>query len=165
MINFVQNYFLRKNLESLKPLPIKQFSGNNIGILFNADRTDKDQLQQLIKKNFGVNSSQISFLGYSKHNYGKTEKPTFIFTQKDFTLYGKPNSEPITVFLNQNYKLLFNFFGENELCLENVAKLTQAKLKVGLSESNDKINDLLLALDSKNLDFFKESSKYIKHII
>jgi len=61
--------------------------------------------------------------------------------------------------------LLFNYFGKDELCLEVLALLTEAKLKVGFQEANERVNDLLLNVDSENLDFFKESSKYIKQII
>lgn len=165
VLTSIQNFFLNKKLESSKSSKLDDFAGSKIGILFNDDVSDKYQLQQLIEKNFDVDPSEINFLGFSRHRYDRVEKPGFVFIQKDFSLFGQPKSEVINNFTRHKYKLLFNFFGEEELCLEIVAQLTEAKLKVGLSESNEKINDLLLALDSKNLDFFKESSKYIKHII
>jgi predicted nucleotidyltransferase len=140
-------------------------TGTKIGILFNDDVSDKYQLQQLIEKNFDVKSTEIHFLGFSRHRYDRVEKPDFVFIKKDFSMFGQPKSEVISEFMSHDYKLLFNFFGKDELCLEIVAQFTKAKLKVGLNESNQKINDLSFALDSRNLDFFKESSKYIKQII
>ncbi|WP_093366874.1 DUF6913 domain-containing protein [Psychroflexus sediminis] len=165
MLNSIQTYFLRKNLESSKPPKINDKPGSKIGVLYNDDVSDRYQLQQLIEKNFKVKTSEINLLGFSRHRYDRVEKPDFVFIKKDFSLFGQPKSETITEFLSHKYKLLFNFFGKDELCLEIVAQHTEAKLKVGLHESNEKVNDLLLALDSKNLDFFEESSKYIKHII
>lgn len=165
MLKPIQNFFLEKKLESLKSGKTKDFSGNKIGVLFNDDRSDKYQLQQLVEKNFDIEPSEIFFLGFSRHRYDRVEKPDFVFIQKDFSLFGKAKTMAIENFTGHKYKLLFNFFGKDELCLEIVAQLTQAKLKIGLQESNPEINDLILALDSKNLDFFKESSKYIKHII
>ncbi|MBZ9778102.1 hypothetical protein LB452_04115 [Psychroflexus sp. CAK8W] len=165
MLTSIQNFFLNKKLETIKPSKLDNFGGSKIGILFNDDVSDRYQLQQLIEKNFDVDPSEINFLGFSRHRYDRVEKPDFVFIQKDFSLFGQPNSEVITDFISQKYKLLFNFFGSDELCLEIIAQLTEAKLKVGLNESNEKISDLLLAVDSKNLDFFKESSKYIKQII
>jgi len=165
VLTSIQNFFLNKKLETIKPPKLDNFEGSKIGILFNDDASDRYQLQQLIEKNFDVEPSGINFLGFSRHRYDRVEKPDFVFIQKDFSLFGQPNSEVITDFISQKYKLLFNFFGRDELCLELVSQLTEAKLKVGLNESNEKISDLLLAVDSKNLDFFKESSKYIKQII
>jgi hypothetical protein len=156
---------LKKKLDSRKSAYSAEMTGTKIGILFNDDVSDKYQLQQLIEKNFDVKSTEIHFLGFSRHRYDRVEKPDFVFIKKDFSMFGQPKSEVISEFMSHDYKLLFNFFGKDELCLEIVAQSTKAKLKVGLNESNQKINDLSFALDSRNLDFFKESSKYIKQII
>lgn len=165
MVNSLQTYFLNKKLESNKSEKASEIKGSKVGILFNDDVSDKYQLQQLIEKNFDVKPSGIYFLGFSRHRYDRVEKPDFVFIQKDFSIFGQPKSKVISEFVNRDYKLLFNFFGKNELCLEIVAQLTKARLKVGLNESNAEINDLSLAVDSRNLDFFKETSKYIKQII
>lgn len=165
MFSSVQTYFLKKRLNSSISSESVDFSGHKLGVLFNEDNSDKNQLQELIVKSFDVDASEINFLGFSRQTYDGEIKQDFVFTKKDFSLFGQPKSDVINDFLNCNYKFLFNFFGKNEHYLENVAQLTQAKLKVGLLESNEKINDLLLDLNSKDLNFFEESSKYIKHII
>ncbi|WP_410175086.1 DUF6913 domain-containing protein [Psychroflexus curvus] len=164
MLNSVQTYFIKKNLKPSKS-PMTGDRMSMVGVLFNADVSDRNQLREHIEHNFDEDSSKLIFLGFSRKNYEKEKKSNFIFTKKDFSLLGQPRSEVITEFLKHNYKLLFNFFGENEHYLENIAQLAQANLKVGLCESSEKINDLLLDLESKDLRFFEESSKYIKHII
>lgn len=165
MFYSIQTFFIKKKTESLESSYEVDFKGTKIGVLFNSDVSEKHQLQQLIQDNFEVDASEINFLGFSRKNYNKIIKPDFVFEKKDFTLLGQPKSEVITEFLNHNYKLLFNFFGKNEFYLETVAQQAKSKLKVGLSGSNEKVNDLLLALDSKDLSFFEVSSKYIKQII
>lgn len=164
MLNSIQTYYLNKKLETKPPhQPLEKFD-KKVGVLFNDDVSDRYQLQQLVVSNFDIEPSQIQLLGFSRHRYDKVEQPDFVFIQKDFSLFGEPKSEVISKFINFKYQYLFNFFGQDELCLELVALLTQANLKVGLAESNERINDLSFALETKNLDFFKESSKYIKHI-
>jgi hypothetical protein len=165
VLNSIKTHFLHKSLSSKRSILAEESVGDKVGILYNDDIADKYQLQQLVEKNFKINSEDISFLGFSRHRYDKVEKPEYVFTTKDFTLFGKPKSKAIDEFLKTNYKLLFNYFGKDELCLEVLALLTEAKLKVGLQEADERVNDLLLNVDSKNLDFFKESSKYIKQII
>jgi hypothetical protein len=165
VLNSIKTHFLHKSLSSKRSILAEESVGDKVGILYNDDIADKYQLQQLVEKNFKINSEDISFLGFSRHRYDKVEKPEYVFTTKDFTLFGKPKSKAIDEFLKTNYKLLFNYFGKDELCLEVLALLTEAKLKVGFQEANERVNDLILNVDSKNLDFFKESSKYIKQII
>ena len=165
MLNSIKTHFLHKSLSSKRSILAEESVGDKVGILYNDDIADKYQLEQLVEKNFKINSEDISFLGFSRHRYDKVEKPEYVFTTKDFTLFGKPKSKAIDDFLKTNYKLLFNYFGKDELCLEVLALLTEAKLKVGFQEANERVNDLLLNVDSENLDFFKESSKYIKQII
>lgn len=165
MLHSIQTYFLKKNLKSSKTLVTRDRKGSKVGVLFNEDVSDRGQLQEHIEHNFDVKDSELIFLGFSRRSYEGEKTPNLVFTKKDFSLFGQPKSEVITEFLTHDYKLLFNFFGENEYYLENVALLTQAKLKVGLSVSNKKINDLLLDLDSNDVRFFEESSNYIKHII
>jgi hypothetical protein len=165
VLNSIKTHFFKKSISFKRSIQYGELVGHKIGVLFNDDLADKDQLQQLIEKNFKVNPLDISFLGFSRHRYDKVEKPEYVFTKKDFTLFGKPKSAAIEEFLKPNYKLLFNYFGKHELCLEVLAQLTGAKLKVGLQESDERVNDLLLNLNPKNFDFFEESSKYIKQII
>jgi hypothetical protein len=165
VLNSIKTHFLNKSLSSKRSVQAEKLIGDKVGILYNDDIADRYQLQQLVEKNFKINTEDIFFLGFSRHRYDKVEKPEYIFTTKDFTLFGKPKSKAIDDFLKTNYKLLFNYFGKDELCLEVLAQLTEAKLKVGLQEADERVNDLLLNIDSKNLDFFKESSKYIKQII
>lgn len=165
MLNSIQRYFLKKQLKAFKSSERDDYSSTKIAVLFNEKVSDKNQLLELIEKNFDVNISEINHLGYSERSFKGEKQPDSIFTKKDFNLFGQPKSEVIHEFLNHKYKLLFNFFGNNQSYLEHIAHHTQAKLKVGLSESNENINDLLLALNPKDLVFFEESSKYIKHII
>lgn len=165
MLNSIQTYSIKKRLNSSKRSESIDFSESKVGLLYNADVSDKNQLLERIAKNFDVNSSEIYVLGFSRKAYVKEKQPDFVILKKDFSLFGQIQSEVITEFLATHYKLLFNFFGKDEIYLERIAQLTQAKLKLGFSESNEKVNDLLLDLDPKDLSFFEESSKYIKHII
>ncbi|NEV93104.1 hypothetical protein G3567_02940 [Psychroflexus sp. YR1-1] len=165
MLNSIQTYFIKKRLNSSKGSESLDFSESKVGLLYNEDVSDKDQLLERMAKNFDVDSSEIHVLGFSRKAYAKEKQPDFVFLKKDFSLLGQIQSEVIAEFLATHYKLLFNFFGKDEIYLERIAQLTQAKLKLGFSESNQNVNDLLLDLDPKDLSFFEEGSKYIKHII
>jgi len=165
MLNSIKTRFLIKSLSSKRSAQTEKVLSDKVGILYNDDIADRHQLQQLVEENFNINLEDIGFLGFSRYRYNKVEKPEYIFTTNDFSLFGKPKSKVIDEFLKTNYKLLFNYFGKDEVCLEVLAHLSEAKLKVGLQEADERVNDFLLNMESNNLDFFKESYKYIKQII
>jgi hypothetical protein len=161
----IQTYFLKKRLNSTKDFKVAVKNSKTIGVLFNEDEADKEKLEKLVLANFEVELSEIQFLGFSHKKNEIADRADVVVNKKDFSIFGQPKSELVSEFINYDYKLLFNFFGKGDLFLEHIAQHTTAKLKVGLVESNERINDFSIALESNNLDFFKESSKYIKRII
>jgi len=84
VLNSIKTHFLHKSLSSKRSILAEESVGDKVGILYNDDIADKYQLQQLVEKNFKINSEDISFLGFSRHRYDKVEKPEYVFTTKDF---------------------------------------------------------------------------------
>ncbi len=165
MINKVQSYFIRKRLNTAGGEKMDIAWSDSIGVLYNEDKSDREELKQLIKTHFEANQTKVYLLGFTRHKFDDADRTSFIVNKNDFSIFGQPKSEVLLKFIKLEFKLLFNFFEKGDYFLEYIAKQASAKLKVGFSESNQNINDLVLGLDSNDLSLFKESSKYIKRII
>lgn len=165
MYKIIQNFFLKRQLKSFSPQKPDGVSGSKFGVLYNVERFDEEQIRISIENNFDIVASELNFLGFCNSAEHKYENDGNVFSLKDFTLFGQHDSEVISAFINQNYKVMFNFFDKDQTCLELISQQTKAELKVGFSNCNQQINDLLLILDANDIDFFRESSKYIKHIL
>ena len=165
MLQAIRIYFLKRKISAPDSHFTPEIKGSKVGVLFNNDVEDKQALLEQIQQHFKISNSEINALGFSHKSFKNKEQPQDVFTLRDFSIFGEPKSESVQNFLKTDYQLLFNFFGSGELGLGVIAKSANAKLKVGLSTADERLNDLLLDMDSKNMDFFKASSTYIQHII
>ncbi|MFN2261771.1 MAG: hypothetical protein ABR595_06880 [Psychroflexus sp.] len=165
MLKSIKTYFLKRNLNSyLKTQNTSNINSNLVGVLYNADRSDKFQIRQYLEKSFQLKSDQVLFLGFSQHRFDKVEQPEDIFIEKDFSIFGEAKSENIQQFVHQKFKFLFNYYKSEQLYLDLVSSQTQVELNIGFHNSNQKLNDLMISTDIENPDFFKASSNYIKQI-
>nr|WP_127846374.1 hypothetical protein [Psychroflexus aestuariivivens] len=139
-------------------------NSNSVGVLYNADQSDKYQIMQQLEKSFQFKPNQVYFLGFSQHRFDKVEKPADVFIAKDFSLFGEIKSDNIQKFVKEEFKFLFNYFKAEQLYLDLVSVQTQAELSIGFHDSNIKLNDLMISTNLENPDFFKESSNYITKI-
>lgn len=162
MLKAIKTYCLRCKLSSSNSST--EAGGHKVGLLFNYDTEDKQALLEQIQLNYKVSKSEINVLGFSKKTFKKEGQPDDVFTLRDFSIFGKPKLTVMQDFLNEDYQLLFNYFGRGELGLEVLANLTNAKLKVGLKSADERINDVILDMKTESMAFFKESSTYIQHI-
>lgn len=165
MLKSIKTYFLKRKLNThLKAEKTSNVNSNQIGVLYNADQSDKYKIRQYLEKSFQVKPDQVLFLGFSQHRFDKVEQPDDIFIEKDFSVFGEIQSENIQKFVHQDFKFLFNYFISNQLFLDVVSAQTHAELSIGFHDSNQKLNDLMISTDLENIDFFKESSNYITQI-
>ncbi|MFT5761630.1 MAG: hypothetical protein ACI8WA_000747 [Polaribacter sp.] len=76
------------------------------------------------------------------------------FTEKDIDWNGNIRDPSFESFLESPFDLLIGYFDKNNLYLEYCALKSKATFKIGFSKVNDKIFDLLISEDPKNIDSF-----------
>ena len=82
---------------------------------------------------------------------------------KDFNWKGEMHNQNAQEFLDKEFDVLVGYYsGKNEF-LDVMISQSKAKFKVGLANSDDRLFDLLLAVDLGNVPLFKqELVKYLK---
>ena len=64
------------------------------------------------------------------------------------------------------FDLLINYFDEQKLLPSYVSTFCKAKVRLGFSNANHKLNDLILAINPKETELFlSNASKYLKTIL
>ena len=90
-----------------------------------------------------------------------------IITPKDkdsINFYGKIVSADANEFISYDYDLLINYFGDNEI-LTLISSKTNSNFRVGYSESNKNINDIMFSNFFNNFEkFSNELIKYLKFL-
>ena len=78
------------------------------------------------------------------------------FTEKDIDWNGKIKDASLESFIDNPFDLLIGYFNNKNLYLEYCALKSKATFKIGFAKVNDKIYDLVVSQDPKNIDSFIE---------
>lgn len=89
-------------------------------------------------------------------------KDKSVFTEKDLGWSGVIKSEQANAFVGRNYDLLICYNNTNVMPLDVISSKVNANLKVGMSEDEFNIFDVLINVNTQNLTTFtQELKKYL----
>lgn len=145
---------------------------NNIGIAWNASRTEDFTALSRFYQKMKERNIEVSILGYFQ---GKTlpDQYTAIrylacFKKKDLDLFYRPVVQEVNSFIKNRFDVLININFENLFPLLYVSALSEAGLKIGLygSEAASLPYDLMMELtNSINVENYLEQILYYLEII
>ena len=142
-----------------KPKEIKK-----IGVLIDSKLLLSPELILKELQNAGFAASRITVLQYDPSVPKNVDATTNSFGDKDILMMGKP-SPAVVHFCEQNPDLLINYFPENLPQLQLVSLRTKSKFRVGFSEVDPRLNDLIFCLPDKSPKlFFEQMNTYLKTI-
>ncbi len=134
-------------------------SANTIGILYCGDNPDDVELMRSYIQSLRNIGKQVKSLGFMRvkelplglngsmmHQY---------FARKELNWYGKPSSQFINSFVNDEFDILFDFGIPTQLPIMFISSMSKAKCKVGryMEKYTDFYDVMIEADESKKLDF------------
>lgn len=142
-----------------KPKEIKK-----IGVLIDSKSLLSPELILKELQNAGYAACRITVLQYDSSVPKNLDATTNSFGDKDILIMGK-TSPTVVNFCEQNFDLLINYFSENLTQLQLVSLRTKSKFRVGFSEVDRRLNDLIFSLPDKSPKlFFEQMNTYLKTI-
>ena len=82
---------------------------------------------------------------------------------KDFTWKGEISNQNAKEFLERPFDVLIGYYNGRHEFLDLMVSESKAKFKVGVDGANDRLYDLLMTIDTKDIEGFKnELFKYLK---
>ena len=109
------------------------------------------------------NVKVIGLKGIKAYKEGKDSESASYFNENQFSFTGAFKSKTLDDFVNQQFDVLISFYPKDISCLNLVAAASQAKFKVGFSDVDNRINDLVIGTAPDNTDLFiSELKKYLK---
>lgn len=169
MFKGFKNKSITKALEShLKKRQVhsKSIQLNKLAVLIDA-RYDIDIVSVMkLSSRLGVKPKNVKILGLKEaraYKEGQDSESASYFNESQFTYSGGFKSKVLTDFTNETYDVLINFYPSNIPYLNLLAAASKAKFKVGFSDVDNRINDLVIGTDPNNTDLFiGELKKYLK---
>lgn len=123
---------------------------------------DYFQILDLMEK-IGLKQKDVKIISYSDTAFNDPFSKMRI-SKDSINFYGKIVSADANEFISYDYDLLINYFGDNEI-LTLISSKTNSNCRVGYSESNNNINDIMFSNFFNNFEkFSNELIKYLKFL-
>ena len=123
---------------------------------------DYFQILELMEK-IGLKQKDVKIISYSDTAFNDPFSKMRI-SKDSINFYGKIVSADANEFISYDYDMLINYFGDNEI-LTLISSKTNSNFRVGYSESNKNINDIMFSNFFNNFEkFSNELIKYLKFL-
>lgn len=154
---------LLKKLIAQPKAPANRAKGlHTIGCIVDMDNFPDADTFYGLRNDFALRPNGVQIIGY-KREYDKTS-PFGIqfFTDRDLGWDGQIENGHVTEFLSREYDVLINYYERETLLLKLLTLSTSARLRVGFSEVDHRLNDLILDTTLEEIEAFKlELKKYL----
>ena len=153
--------YLNKTLSNRK-VYVDNSKAKSLGILFNIDEYDDYESFRQLGDFLRMRQDQLKIVAFSPT---QTDKPNFweiCFNPKDIGWKGNIKNIELESFLNKEFDVLISYYTSDELELKFLTGVSSAKFKIGILQSDSRINDLIINTDLKEFKVFKnEVFKYL----
>ena len=116
----------------------------------------------MIFKYYGVNENKIKFIAFLSENDTKLNHWDSYFEKKDLGCNGLINNLDLQEFIDTEFDVLISYYKKDNLELNYATACSKANFKVGLSNHNQNLNDIIIDISPNFIDIFgKELEKYL----
>ncbi len=126
----------------------------NIGIVWDASSTEEFPCLSKFHQKMAENKAEVNILGYYSGNSLPNQYTAIrylsIIKKEELSFFYHPLSAGINTFVNKNFDVLIDLNFKKLLPLKYISSLSNARLKVGLFESETGSNTFDLMMDIKN---------------
>ncbi|MFT7071894.1 DUF6913 domain-containing protein [Patiriisocius sp. Uisw_017] len=133
----------------------------SVAFLFDEQIQKEVSFYKPIANVFSISTETIEYLAFVTFD---KKKPSLEhqFTKKDFSWQGKINSEKIERFIQKEVDVLVCYYKGDHEYLDLISAKSNAAFKIGFKGNDERIADLILALDPLNVDTVaQEIKKYL----
>ena len=119
-------------------------------------------LLETILKNSVILSSKIKVIAFIDD--AKNANPLWdtYFNPKDFGWKGKINNVDLQSFIDTKFDVLISYYTKESLELKLITAASKANFKVGLTQEDKRMFDLMIDVKTKDIKLFKiELKKYL----
>ncbi|GAA4269608.1 DUF6913 domain-containing protein [Hyunsoonleella aestuarii] len=134
----------------------------SLGVILNIDEVDDFERFRSLAAYINVRPNRLKVIAYSPT---KSEKPNFwevCFNPKDIGCRGAIKNIELQSFLDTPYDALISYYTSEELELKLLTGLSKAKFKIGILQTDSRLNDLIIKTKVNEFNVFKkELFKYL----
>ncbi|MBT8264989.1 MAG: hypothetical protein KJO41_03750 [Bacteroidia bacterium] len=134
-----------------------------VGILLNFEEFNNLDQMRLLVKSIGIKDNRVKIISFIEDDKTKPNSWDSFFNPKDFSWKGKIKNTELEGFIQTEFDALICYFQKDCLELNMVTACSEANFKIGLSDHDPRLFDLIIDVEPRHLSVFKnEIQKYLK---
>jgi len=155
-----QNYI--NKLLSARKAVVDSRKIRSIGVILNAAEFADFEAFRTFLKSIGIKSNKTKIIAYAEDEVEINYHWDTYFGPKDFGWKGKINNIELNTFVETEFDALISFFKEEMLELNLITAQSKANFKIGLSNNDQRLYDLIIDVKPSEFGLFKnELNKYL----
>ena len=135
----------------------------SVGVILNFEEYNNLDQLRLMLKSIGIKDNKVKFISFIDDEKSKPNSWDAFFNPKDFGWKGKIKNIELEEFINYKFDALISYYNQDILELNFVTALSGANFKIGISNYDLRLYDLIIDIETKHLHVFQnEILKYLK---
>ncbi|MBD0832626.1 DUF6913 domain-containing protein [Aestuariibaculum sediminum] len=128
----------------------------SLGIIFNIDEIDDFERFRELAEYIKVRPNRVKIIAFSQSEKEMQHTWDVCYNPKDFGWKGAIKNAELQTFLNTKFDALISFYDKDLLELQLITAISQAQFKIGILQSDERFNDLIIKTKLEEFDVFKE---------
>lgn len=153
------------NLLTTRKSTVDNSAIKTVAVLLNAEEFHEFEVFRVYFKELGLNSPKHKIIAFTMDDKLEYNQWNAHFSPKDFGWNGKIKNVDLDTFINEPYDMLVCFFKNQVLQLNHITAASKANFKVGISNEDERLYDLIIDVDLKEINVFKQELKKYLNIL
>jgi hypothetical protein len=132
---------------------------DSIGVILNLSEFSDFEAFRAYLKTLEIKANRVKVIAFDTDHKNVNKLWDTFFNPKDFGWRGKINNIELQSFLDLEFDALISFYKQDVLELNLITALSKANFKIGLSNKDHRLHDLIIDVKPDEFDLFKQELK------
>lgn len=153
--------FINKLIDSRKAA-LSSKKMESVGIILNLSEFDDFEAFRVFFEQLKINPNKIKIAAFTEDHKMVELSNELLYSVKQIGWKGKIKSNELETFINAKFDALISYYKDDNLELNLVTASSNADFKIGISNDDERLNDLILDVKPNKFNVFKqELIKYL----
>jgi hypothetical protein len=131
----------------------------SVGVILNMDEYKDFEAFRTYLKELGIKPNKTKIITFIKDEKDINFHWETYLTPKDFGWKGKINNVELQTFIETEFDALISFFKDDVLELNSIVAQSKANFKIGISNTDRRLYDLIIDINPCEFGIFKDELK------
>lgn len=128
----------------------------SLGIILNIDEINDFESLRELADHIKVRPNKLKIIAFSSSKKDGIHSWDECYNPKDFGWNGAIKNMELKAFLETEFDVLISYYQKEILELKLITAESKAKFKIGILQSDERLNDLIIKTNLKQFSLFKE---------